>query len=351
MGRYLTVGQLINQVSVNLGLPVVADPVASNDNVSKQMVGLLTEAGRDIVLKHEWPQLVAEEVVTTVAGQVDYTLPSDFLHVIAQSGWNRTTRFPLGGPLSVQEWQYLKAAVVGVTFNVLFRMTPTTMRLFPTPPVGFTLAYEYQSRSWLSLAGTTPATLTASSTVLTGGVAVHDASVNVVVSDALWAQILPYLGHAVSVTLGRSDEAEVETFTGVLTGSFSSGTRSLSVVFNGAEMAAYDHAAGTYVEMVITTGATSAPTGLPEADAPVSSGDLILFEPVLMHKALKLAFRQAKGFDTTIDQAEYEACLTMVAGRSDGAPRLSLNGNRIRDRFLDGLNVPITGMGGQGFGS
>jgi hypothetical protein len=359
MGRYLTVAQIVKQTAINLGLPTVDDPVASTDPLQVQLVGLLTEAGLDIVLKHEWPQLVAEKVLTTVAGQVDYTLPDDFLHIIPQSGWNRTTRFPLGGPLSVQEWQYLKAAVVGVTFNVLFRVTPTLMRLFPTPPNNFTIAYEYQSRNWLSSAG-----VPAGSTVPLTGTTLVDLSppqptVYLATDMTSFAQRVQHVGSLVSIKIGSDGDTLQETIAGRLYGNIdpSTGIPTTWVELNTAfpidnQHQTYTsnfHAAGTNVELSISIEETVS-TGLPELDAPASSGDVVLLEPVLVMKALKLRFLQTKGFDTSIQQDEYDKTLIMIAGRSDGAPRLSLNGNRIRDRFLDGLNIPITGMGGQGFG-
>jgi hypothetical protein len=244
VARYLTAGDAINRAALACGLAQVADPFQSTDASFRQMVGLLVERGQDLVLQHRWPQLLAEAHITTIAGTTDYDLPTDFIELVPQSGWNRTSRFPLGGPLSVQEWQYLKAAVVGVTFNVLFRQTPTTMRLFPSPPADLAIYYEYQTRNW-----------------------------------------------AISA-------------------------------------------------------ATLAADGSPDLDAPTATDDTVLFEPVLVVRALKLAFLQAKGFDTTTALAEYQNTLALVMGKSDGAPRLSLNGVRIRDRFLDGANLPITGLGG-----
>jgi hypothetical protein len=242
-GGYLTAGEIINRAALSAGLARVADPFASTDPAFVQLCGLLTEAGQELVLEHEWPQLLVETELVTVGSQADYDLPDDFLKMIPQSGWNRSTRFPLGGPLSVQEWQYLKAAVVGVTFNVLFRITPTKCRLFPTPSSSsVNIYYEYLSRNWVLLA-----------------------------SD-----------------------------------------------------------------------------GTTTADAPVASADTVHFEPILIQQLLKLKFQQAKGFDTTASLAEYQITLDKIKGMQDGAPRLNLNGNRIRDRFLDGLNIPITGLGGQG---
>lgn len=79
-----------------------------------------------------------------------YGLPSDWRDMVDQSGWNRTTRLPLGGPLSAQEWQYLKGRLQGVVFTVLFRPMAQALYLYPDTnlPVGHTIALEYESSNW-----------------------------------------------------------------------------------------------------------------------------------------------------------------------------------------------------------
>jgi len=76
-------------------------------------------------------------------------------------------------------------------------------------------------------------------------------------------------------------------------------------------------------------------------------GDLVLLPPILFVKKLKLAFLQAKGFDTTKAQDEYVAALDSWGGKDKPSPKLSLNSGGPRLwRSLDSVvNVPETGFG------
>lgn len=84
-----------------------------------------------------------------------YPLPAGFSNMLDQTEWNRTTRLPLGNPVSAQQWQYLKGRQQGVVFNVLFRPDDDTIKLYPdTDTAGLqTIAFEYISRYWVSTVG------------------------------------------------------------------------------------------------------------------------------------------------------------------------------------------------------
>lgn len=153
-----TVQQIITQAALEVGLGSAgADVVNSTDPNILQMVGLLNSCGRELVHMRDWNHLRGEHTFTTVAGQDTYPLPADYHNMIDQTWWNRTNRLPVGGPLSAQEWQYLKGRLVGIVFNVLFRPMNRQISLYPTgtaAPGGFTIAYEYNSSYWISTAGT-----------------------------------------------------------------------------------------------------------------------------------------------------------------------------------------------------
>lgn len=87
----------------------------------------------------------------------DYALPSDFSNLIDQTGWNRTNRLPVGGPLDGQMWQYMAGRQQGVVFNVFFRPIAGLMRLYPyiDTPGGYEIRFEYVSSSWVSATGGT----------------------------------------------------------------------------------------------------------------------------------------------------------------------------------------------------
>lgn len=89
--------------------------------------------------------------------------------------------------------------------------------------------------------------------------------------------------------------------------------------------------------------AAATPTVLAK-DAPTQSDDIILFEPILIMKFLKLRFLEAKGFDTTAASQQFENALMTWGGKDKSAP--VLNASRSRSfPYLDKRNVPETNYG------
>lgn len=349
MGRYSTAGDIINRAAREVGLQPVADPFVSSDPNFLQLIGLLTSAGQELALQHDWPQLIGEKIVTTIAGKSDYALPPDFLEMINQTGWNRSTRLPVGGPLAPSEWQYLNAALTGVVFNVLFRTSAINgsrkvfseaMRLFPTPGTsGVSIAFEYRSRNWVSPLNTPiiPGG-TGSGGLLLSGTSGGSYSYLLVV-DAVAAP---------SVTVHEYiDGVDYGTMMPTIGLSFALGT-GVSATITTAPAAGDSWEFSTSWVAPVNGMYSAAPSASPSymtKDAPTVTGDTILYDPLLMVRALKLQYLGAKGLDTATAAQEFEDTLRLVRGGVEGASRLSLNQGRIRDRFLDQMNIPITGYG------
>lgn len=90
---------------------------------------------------------------------------------------------------------------------------------------------------------------------------------------------------------------------------------------------------------VQSVGATSR-----DKDAATLSTDTVLYDPLLMTRALKYHWRAERGFDSTKALSEYEDMLAMAL--SDGpAAVLDLNGRAGTERFLGFDNLPDTGYG------
>lgn len=152
-----TVQQIVSNAALDLGLGNAGTNVmASSDANILQLCSLLKSAGRELVHLRSWNHLRGEHSFTTAAGQSVYPLPADYHNMIDQTWWNRTNRLPVGGPLSAQEWQYLKGRIVGVVFNVLFRPMNRQIVLYPDNniPTGFNIVFEYNSSFWISTSGT-----------------------------------------------------------------------------------------------------------------------------------------------------------------------------------------------------
>jgi hypothetical protein len=148
-----TAANVISDAAIELGLvsEAVSDPFSSSDTKIVQLVALLKNAGRELVLAHPWSHLQLTHTFTTSAGVAQYTLPLAVSRLVDQTQWNRSTQLPLGGPLSAQGWQHLKADSVGGVVDVYFRQRGATLELHPTPASAMTIAMEYLTRYWVAV--------------------------------------------------------------------------------------------------------------------------------------------------------------------------------------------------------
>jgi hypothetical protein len=247
MARYENANTIINDAALEVGLIPVNDPFASQDEAFIQLRGLLTGAGRELVDMHDWQILTNDYLVTTQTGDSgDYDLPDDFNRMINQTGWDQGNNLPIGGPLSPQDWSYLKGRdLASTTIYASFRLEDGLFRVFPQPPpADIPISFEYISNNW--------------------------------VTEASQARTVP-----------------------------------------GSK------------------------------DRPTSGTDLILFQPILMTKMLKMQFLGAKGFDNSAAVGEFMRIFQARTGQDAGASVLSASNRNSAFPYLDSFrNVGNTGYGG-----
>ena len=121
-----------------------------------QLRGLLTGAGRELAALHDWQVLQVNFSLTTQLGDTGkYELPEDFDRMIDQTGWDRTNRVAIGGPLGAQDWAYLEGRdLISQSIYASFRLVENELWLYPQPPpVGLQISFAYISRNWVSEAG------------------------------------------------------------------------------------------------------------------------------------------------------------------------------------------------------
>tara|TARA_R110001592_G_scaffold177646_4_gene417998 strand:+ start:1865 stop:2599 length:735 start_codon:yes stop_codon:yes gene_type:complete len=168
MSRYLLVTDIINRAAVECGLLPSADPVSDTNDIYVQMVGLLNSSGQELCELSDWPVLIQNYSITTKSTDSgSYDLPDDFNYMIDQTGWDRTNRLPVGGPVSAQGWTWLEGRnLVNKTIYASFRLLDGKIDIFPSPPPNdMTLTFEYVSRNWLTENNSTIPTL---STITSG---------------------------------------------------------------------------------------------------------------------------------------------------------------------------------------
>jgi hypothetical protein len=159
---YDTAKNIINRAALQVGiaqgtLASLPDPFASasTDGNYALLIELLNTLGDELNNKHDWTQFVKECTITTAGSATSYALPADFHEMRDQTGWNRSMRLPLVGPLSGQETQFLKSRLGNVIINVAFRLDGNLM-VFPIAPAnGQTIVFEYISSYWVQTAAST----------------------------------------------------------------------------------------------------------------------------------------------------------------------------------------------------
>ena len=138
--------------------------VGNSDTTARRLFGLVNIAGKSIakVSGVSWPILEVEYTFSTVDGQAEYSLPSDFDYVISDTIWNRDEFDIIRGPMTPQQWQQYKSGIIGSSvFRQRYRFKRAASSLInvfvidPTPSSAQDMVFEYVSKNWVRDSGST----------------------------------------------------------------------------------------------------------------------------------------------------------------------------------------------------
>jgi hypothetical protein len=155
-----TLLDIVQQACNEVLIPAPSSVINSTDEFAMGMLAMAQASGRDLVRRFEWGALVTLATIPTVAGQGDYTLPTDYYRMVDDTAWDQSTHWFVGGPLSPAADRYLRDSVIGAsTVYRSFRMLGRKIRITPTPPdASGIIAFEYLSKSWITTAAGVAAT-------------------------------------------------------------------------------------------------------------------------------------------------------------------------------------------------
>jgi hypothetical protein len=97
-------------------------------------------------------------------GNESYAVPTDCDHFIQQTGWDRSFRWQLVGPLTAQEWQVLKSGISPTGPRLRYRIMDSMIFVNPVPASLDSLVMEYYSTGWCQSAAGVPQTVWAADT-------------------------------------------------------------------------------------------------------------------------------------------------------------------------------------------
>lgn len=145
--------KIVQQTSQELGIPKPSAAFSAIDITTGQLIALLNSAGYELTQYYNWEVLTEEWAIPIVAGVDNYDLPSDFSHFIDQTQWDRTNRWPLLGPKSAQEWQWLKGGLLSSGPRIRYRLRGGKFYIHPAPSSVLDLRLEYIKNTWIETTG------------------------------------------------------------------------------------------------------------------------------------------------------------------------------------------------------
>lgn len=144
----LTVTEILNAATGELGLPRPTLNSTTGDNTGTQSLALLNALGDELVRVHDWQFL--EKVMTfTGDGIADrFPLPDDFKRQVNQTLWATKGFRPVSGPVSAQMWSWCQYGIVSSGIYFRYRILGNEYAVFPVPGAGEEFSLYYISKNW-----------------------------------------------------------------------------------------------------------------------------------------------------------------------------------------------------------
>lgn len=147
---------MVNSVCLEVGIPTTTVVISSTDTQIKQLLALADREGREqVAAPVQWPQLTKTQTITLVNGTASYAFPADFNAYIPSTIWNPSMRWSVAGPISPQNWEFLKSGLINTQPWMRYRIWQSRIFFDPTPTTtnaGQTVTIEYQSNAYCNSA-------------------------------------------------------------------------------------------------------------------------------------------------------------------------------------------------------
>lgn len=148
---------IIQTACQEMGIKQPSSAYSTPDVTATQLGALFNATGEMLVKRRVWRMLFREFAFAGVEGQADYPLPPDFARPISQTEWDTTNRWPMIGPETPQQWQWLKSGILSTGPRERFRLVGNAISIWPVPganqngggiPLPVNFSYYYISKWW-----------------------------------------------------------------------------------------------------------------------------------------------------------------------------------------------------------
>lgn len=144
---------IIQDAAVELGIPKPSAAFSSGDLNIQKLITAAQQVGQELYEMHPWPQLRTLSSIALTDGVDAYDLAADFGRQVDETQWESDQKWPAFGPLTSQEWAWLKygTIAVGPTRRYTVYGFPLQINVYPTPAagdVGTVIYYTYISNAF-----------------------------------------------------------------------------------------------------------------------------------------------------------------------------------------------------------
>jgi hypothetical protein len=147
--------KILQNVADEIGIAQPATGIGNANPEVLKMIRYADKVGNVLMKSFPW-QILTKETTFTALGAEEQTgiLPSDFDRICSETFWDRTEINLITGPITMSEWQGLKAVSYDNTENRKYRLRGDSILIIPSQVAGNSLAFEYVSNKWVDIAAT-----------------------------------------------------------------------------------------------------------------------------------------------------------------------------------------------------
>jgi hypothetical protein len=151
----MTILKIAQTVMNQLHYPAVNQLVGSAGETERLLLSLINEIGQEASEEYEWPVLTRMHTFELEEGVDRYQLPADISYQLGGTAWDRNNYWPIHGPLSPKDWQFIQSGLaISRPYSrfTIFGAEDDTFVIDPVPgasEVGQVYAFSYQSKNWI----------------------------------------------------------------------------------------------------------------------------------------------------------------------------------------------------------
>lgn len=155
----MTLLTIIEDAASQLGLKQPDAVVGSTDLTAQALLRFANQEGKELARYHDWQALTkTQEFASLNAVAQTGAIPDDYDRLALNVEiWDRTRNQRFTGPTSQRVWQQMQSGITGGICG-WWRLLGGELNIFPAPPDGNTIAFEYISKEWCTSSEGTPQT-------------------------------------------------------------------------------------------------------------------------------------------------------------------------------------------------